>query len=471
MKKKLLLMAIITLLVVPLMVVNAASKTDSIVKGLKELVKDFDGKVTYEDNRIDIDWETTNSKSSEISYSYKDNIIEYDSGELTSYEDAEDAMAHSLYFSYIVETALKLNGCSEEELNEFYQENEDIALNFETNGIEIRNYGEEKSFESSDGTGTMTMSPIYLKIDVSRVTIGDKPIEPTKTTINSVIEDLNSDKEFTKVEEEGKVLEENELSIDDEYLYFYHTYYWDEYYYVSFNVENDILTYEDSNIETYEDAETATSHHLFAVQILALALKENGYPTELIQEFLSSEDFEVNYELNGFDIKELGENTEYTSYDGTSKLYVTPMSFKIDFKKANLYKLNKDNTIQYNVIEGANKSFTKDDNLVFRFDINYSKFLESGKVFIDGKEVAKENYTVTEGSTIITFNSKFLKGLSKEEHTIKATTSDGSAEANFSIIDNPYTGNYLMRFITIFGVIVLGLITIPVLKRKKLFNK
>ena len=72
MKKKILLTAIITLLVVPLMVVNAASKTDSIVKGLKELVKDFDGKVTYEDNRIDIDWETTNSKSSEISYSYKD---------------------------------------------------------------------------------------------------------------------------------------------------------------------------------------------------------------------------------------------------------------------------------------------------------------------------------------------------------------------------------------------------------------
>ena len=139
MKKKILLTAIITLLVVPLMVVNAASKTDSIVKGLKELVKDFDGKVTYEDNLIDIDWETTNSKSSEISYSYKDNIIEYDSGELTSYEDAEDAMAHSLYFSYIVETALKLNGCSVEELNEFYQGNEDIALNFETNGIEIRN--------------------------------------------------------------------------------------------------------------------------------------------------------------------------------------------------------------------------------------------------------------------------------------------------------------------------------------------
>ena len=139
MKKKILLTAIITLLVVPLMVVNAASKTDSIVKGLKELVKDFDGKVTYEDNLIDIDWETTNSKSSEISYSYKDNIIEYDSGELTSYEDAEDAMAHSLYFSYIVETALKLNGCSVEELNEFYQGNEDIALNFENNGIEIRN--------------------------------------------------------------------------------------------------------------------------------------------------------------------------------------------------------------------------------------------------------------------------------------------------------------------------------------------
>ena len=147
------------------------------------------------------------------------------------------------------------------------------------------------------------MSPIYLKIDVSRVTIGDKPIEPTKTTVNSVIEDLNSDKEFTKVEEDGKVLEENELSIDDEYIYFYHTYYWDEYYYVSFNVENDILTYEDSNIETYEDAETATSHHLFAIQILALALEQNGYPTEFIQELLNSEDFEVNYELNGFDIK------------------------------------------------------------------------------------------------------------------------------------------------------------------------
>ena len=471
MKKKVLLTAIITLLIVPLMVVNAATKTDAVVERLKEMAKEFNGEVTYEDNTININWASSNPKSSEIVYPYKGTIIEYDSGELTSFEEAEDAFAHFMYLSNIIESALKLNGFSDVQINEFYLGDEYETLTFEKNGIEIRDYGEEKTFKSPDGTGTFTTSSTYIKIDVSRVAIGDKPIEPTTTTINDVVEDLNSNAEFTKVEEDGEIIEENSLSMDDENVYFYHTYYWNEYHYVSFNVENDILTYEDSNIETYEDAETATSHHLFAIQILALALEQNGYPTELIQELLNSEDFEVNYELNGFDVKELGENTEYTSYDGTSKLYVTPMSFKIDFKKANLYKLNKDNTIQYNVIEGANKSFTKDDNLVFRFDINYSKFLESGKVFIDGKEVAKENYTVTEGSTIITFNSKFLKGLSKEEHTIKATTSDGSAEANFSIIDNPYTGNYLIRFITIFGVIVLGLITIPVLKRKKLFNK
>ena len=51
----------------------AASKTEKIVEALEELAKSYDGTVNYEGYKIEIEWNTPNSKSNEIVFSYNGN--------------------------------------------------------------------------------------------------------------------------------------------------------------------------------------------------------------------------------------------------------------------------------------------------------------------------------------------------------------------------------------------------------------
>ena len=95
---------IVLLILLPFTVVNATTKTEAIVESLKELAKTFDGTVNYEDNTIEIEWTTPNSKGNEISFSYNDNVIEYDPGEITSYEEAETAGGHYMYAIYLIKS-------------------------------------------------------------------------------------------------------------------------------------------------------------------------------------------------------------------------------------------------------------------------------------------------------------------------------------------------------------------------------
>ena len=72
----------------------------------------------------------------------------------------------------------------------------------------------------------------------------------------------------------------------------------------------------------------------------------------------------------------------------------------------------------YKIIEGNNSNYVPGSNkpLSFRGDGDYDKFL---RVEVDGSKVEKTNYTVREGSTIITFKPNYLATLSNGTHTVE----------------------------------------------------
>lgn len=59
------------------------------------------------------------------------------------------------------------------------------------------------------------------------------------------------------------------------------------------------------------------------------------------------------------------------------------------------------------------------------------------KVLVDDKEVAAENYELTEGSTIVTLKASFLKTLGVGEHKLSVVSATGTAETNFTVAEAP----------------------------------
>lgn len=162
----------------------------------------------------------------------------------------------------------------------------------------------------------------------------------------------------------------------------------------------------------------------------------------------------------------------------------------------------EDHDIKYTCLEGKDKTFDIDKNnvLSFRFDIDYDVFVKEGKIYIDNNEVSKDNYKLTKGSTIVTFNDEYTKGLSVGKHNIKASTEEGYAEVEFTIAktntsvekiednktdntednkvenvqenqkksSNPITGDNIILWIGLMGISVLGFIMVKNhLKKRK----
>ena len=74
-----------------------------------------------------------------------------------------------------------------------------------------------------------------------------------------------------------------------------------------------------------------------------------------------------------------------------------------------------------------------DGSLAIRGSGEISKFRE---VKVDGVTVDPVNYTVTEGSTIITFKPEYLKSLSAGNHSFELVWTDGTAATNFTVAEN-----------------------------------
>ena len=96
------------------------------------------------------------------------------------------------------------------------------------------------------------------------------------------------------------------------------------------------------------------------------------------------------------------------------------------------------------IIEGAGGEWTKESGstLRFRSDAGISSFV---RVEVDGTVVDAKNYTVTEGSTIVTFTAEYLESLATGKHTVAIVSSisgeEKKATAEFTIAKKADTTN------------------------------
>ena len=98
-------------------------------------------------------------------------------------------------------------------------------------------------------------------------------------------------------------------------------------------------------------------------------------------------------------------------------------------------------SVGYDILDGANSSWTQntDGSLSIRGSGAFSKFVG---VKVDGTPVDGKNYTVKEGSTIITLKTDYLNTLSVGTHTFEILWTDGSASTTFAIeADTSEDGN------------------------------
>ena len=126
------------------------------------------------------------------------------------------------------------------------------------------------------------------------------------------------------------------------------------------------------------------------------------------------------------------------------------------------YKITKGNGGRYTAGSGKTLSFTA-NGPVRKFDY----------VQVNGKTIASSNYTVTEGSTIITLKSSYLDKLGYGKHKIQIFYTDGSTDvAKFRIYvngGNPFTGDdtNMMLFTGIMMSSLLCLVMMAVFVAKK----
>ena len=86
------------------------------------------------------------------------------------------------------------------------------------------------------------------------------------------------------------------------------------------------------------------------------------------------------------------------------------------------------------IIDGKGQTMVVDaaKDLTFRSNAPLAFFQ---KVLVDDKEVAAENYVLTEGSTIVTLKTSFLKTLGVGEHKLSVVSTTGTAQTTFTVAE------------------------------------
>lgn len=168
-----------------------------------------------------------------------------------------------------------------------------------------------------------------------------------------------------------------------------------------------------------------------------------------------------------------------SDYDITENISINLLSITVTENQELKVIVEK---IVYDVVEGANQSYTvnEDNEAKFRIDAEYGMFEDGGEVYVDNVLVDSENYTSSEGSTIITLKQGYVDTLSTGEHTLKVLFADGGeATTKFTVeriaeeltpeINNPQTGDNIGLYITTGILSVLGLIFgfVFIIKRKQ----
>lgn len=124
----------------------------------------------------------------------------------------------------------------------------------------------------------------------------------------------------------------------------------------------------------------------------------------------------------------------------------------------------------YAVIEGENQEVKLETGkgIIFKIDADYNLF---DKLYIDGKEVPKEYYTISKGSTIITLNAEYAKTLTSGNHELTVLFTDGgSATTGFKLLSdttNPKTLDNIMIYVVTGFVSMIGLVVTAIFIKQK----
>ena len=124
------------------------------------------------------------------------------------------------------------------------------------------------------------------------------------------------------------------------------------------------------------------------------------------------------------------------------------------------------------IIEGKGQSITAGEKkeLSFKSNAAFSDFI---RVELDGKTLDEKNYTVKEGSTVVTLKADYVATLSAGEHTIGIVSESGTATATFTVSEktaadddtNPPTGDISHMALWIALLFVSGcLLSVTVIK-------
>lgn len=127
-----------------------------------------------------------------------------------------------------------------------------------------------------------------------------------------------------------------------------------------------------------------------------------------------------------------------SSYTATTVSF--PVTLDVSYGSADLFGL----LIEYKeaqepaqpeapvIIKGAGGTWQNGskDGLSFTSDAEYADFL---KVKVDGNDLDASNYTVKEGSTIVTLKAEYLNTLSVGKHTLEIESKNGIAKTEFTI--------------------------------------
>ena len=128
----------------------------------------------------------------------------------------------------------------------------------------------------------------------------------------------------------------------------------------------------------------------------------------------------VDISCNGFKYQCVVSNSAGTDTSNTAVLTVTENTTPAP------------GSVDYEILDGANTSWEQnsDGSLSIRGSGAVSKFLG---VKIDGNLVDVKNYTVKEGSTIVTLKADYLNTLSVGNHTFEIIWTDGTASTRFTV--------------------------------------
>ena len=165
---------------------------------------------------------------------------------------------------------------------------------------------------------------------------------------------------------------------------------------------------------------------------------------------------------------------EYQFTSGTT-MYFLAGDMKANGAREYVYTLegpiaevNDDDLILYKILEGKDQTFYKKakKDIVIRSEGAYNKFWG---VAIDGELVDEKNYTVAEGSTIVTLKADYLDTLKEGKYEVVLLFDDGYSETNLTVSTaNPKT---LDTVVITASVLVLSLVGVTtVCKRYKMYN-